>query len=152
MKLSTFGRIASHVARSSFVLAAIAPFASAQVSVSTLVDTPQASDHFSRAMAWIGDVNGDGTRDLAVGCIDAPNNFSRVKIRSGKNLSVTLADMKGDDSFPDFDDAFGTVIADVGDLDGNGKREYLIGAPDAQVSSMPNAGRVYVREAGTNYS
>lgn len=152
MKLSTFVRIASQVARSSFVLVAAMPFASAQVHISTLADTPQSSDHFGRSLAWIGDVNNDGTRDLAVGCIDAENNFSRVKIRSGKNLTVTLADMKGDDSFPDFDDAFGFVIVDAGDLNGNGKREYLVGAPEAQVSSMPSAGRVYVREAGTNYS
>lgn len=41
-------------------------------------------------------------------------------------------------------DTFGSAVAGVGDLDGDGLDDFLIGAPTANVASMANAGAAYL--------
>ncbi len=95
-------------------------------------------DRFGSAVADIGDVNGDGIPDLAVG---TPNNddgadnagaiwilFMRVdgKVETWQKISRKSG---GFDGNLDADDHFGAAITGIGDLDNNGIPDLAVGVP-----------------------
>jgi hypothetical protein len=84
----------------------------------------------------MGDLNGDGCADLAVGSWGASTD---VFLYSGKD--GTLIDTIHSGGIPQ--DGFGRSLANAGDLDVDGSPELLVGAP--QDSSLFNlGGSVYV--------
>jgi len=111
-------------------------------------------DQFGWSLADVGDRDGDGKADLLVG---APTGMSflpekqgrpgRVYLLSGADLSV-LAAYTGQN----VDDQFGMSLASIGDLDGDGLGEILIGAPsnDAEQTkpghSLVVSGRAFAVE------
>lgn len=89
-------------------------------------------DFFGNSLANVGDLNADGVTDLAVGAYDGGvgqfhilylNADGTVKARStiGNNQN-------GGPQLP-FGGAFGTSIANLGDLNGDGVIELAVGAP-----------------------
>jgi hypothetical protein len=78
-----------------------------------------------------GDVDADGIPDVIAGAPPANTAF----IYSGRDGSV-LRVLEGEDP----NDAFGRKVADVGDLDGDGHAEVLVGAPGVGEGK----GRAYV--------
>jgi len=90
-------------------------------------------DQFGWALADVGDRDGDGRDELLVG---APAAISVHRTETlGRTGSVHL--YSGRDRTPlaafsglAVDDQFGASLADVGDLDGDGLSEVLIGAPE----------------------
>lgn len=96
-------------------------------------------DGFGRSITAIGDLDGDGIVDLAIGASNGipPGGLrfagavyvaflnangtvkSTTKIASGLNGGPTLAQ----------DDVFGASVAALGDLDGDGIEDLLVGAP-----------------------
>lgn len=98
------------------------------------------SDGFGYAVANLGDVNEDGIPDLAVG---APfedslgNDAGRVFVVSGADGSTVLHSFLGERA----SDNFGTSVAALGDVTGDGRAELIVGAANAGASA---GGRAYV--------
>ncbi len=110
-------------------------------------------DRFGSSVASLGDLNGDGVTDLAVGAYsDDTNGSSRgavhvllmsetgtvkssVKIASGMNGGPTLANT----------DLFGVSVASLGDLDGDGVTDLVVGARGDDTGGT-DRGAVYVMQ------
>ena len=77
---------------------------------------------FGTAAAGLGDVNGDGVRDLAVSALGQ----AKVFVHSGADLAVirTITDPDGP-----ADLRFGLAVAAVGDQDGDGVGDIAVGSP-----------------------
>ena len=75
----------------------------------------------SNSVAALDDVDGDGTDDLVVGAPGA----NRVYVFSGKDGRVLLLLEHGAGR-----DAFGRAVAGGGDVDGDGRADTVIGAPN----------------------
>ncbi|HEX5010186.1 MAG TPA: FG-GAP-like repeat-containing protein [Planctomycetota bacterium] len=86
-----------------------------------IVNGSVAGAAFGASIARLGDVNGDGKPDVAVG---ASGNGGSVRVLSGANWSTlyTLA-------APKSGTGYGTVVAQVGDVNGDGVPDLGIGEP-----------------------
>ena len=113
-----------------------------------------AGDNFGAGLAGIGDLNGDGVPDLAVG---APGDDNGDNINQG---AVWILFMRRDglvDGYQkisedeggfagnlDFDDSFGSSVASIGDLDGDGVTDLAVGAPYDDDGDGENLGAVWI--------
>jgi len=110
------------------------------------------NDRFGGAVANIGDLDGDGVTDLAVGAIqddDGANNAGAVwilfmradgSVASNRKISDTRGGFEGD---LDSDDHFGSAVAGIGDLDNDGIPDIAVGA-DQDDDGGPDRGAVWV--------
>jgi hypothetical protein len=99
-----------------------------------------AFEHLSAGLAGPGDVDGEGTPDVAVG---SPRQFTeggakgQVQILAGDDGALVAA-------FPGTQelDAFGQAVAAAGDTDGDGFADLLVGSPAPQTQQ---AGAAFVK-------
>jgi hypothetical protein len=114
----------------------------------------QSSDVFGRSVAGVGDIDGDGIPDLAVGAAQDSDPFTE----SGSVLLIALnadGSLKSSRKLADgrnglslgliADDRFGEGIDLIGDTDGDGLLELAVGAPRADRSGS-NTGSIYLLE------
>ncbi len=80
-------------------------------------------DQFGISVAGVGDLNGDGRGDLAVGASDAIG-FGKVRVISGAT-GGTLFDVPG----LAVNGGFGTSVAPAGDVNDDGTPDLIIGSP-----------------------
>jgi len=121
-------------------------FSGADASLLRTLDLPfpQFGAHLGSAVGAAGDVNGDGASDLLVG---APGRTvaggvqGQAFVFSGTDASVLLT---LDTPTPDSSADFGDVVAGIGDVDGDGAPDFLVGAPSHDVGGRVRQGRAFV--------
>lgn len=112
-------------------------------------------DDFGSAVAGIGDWDGDGVNDIAVGNIDhvSPTTEDGVWIlnmrtnNSVKSFTRVLPSQLFGDyaSLSDWGKGyFGEVLASYPDRDGDGKRELIVGLPTEPACPLPYGGAVWI--------
>jgi hypothetical protein len=89
------------------------------------------NDQFGWSVAYVGDVNGDGYGDIAVGARMHGSGLKaaagRVYLFFGGPTMDTISDGHWDGEAKD--DWFGNSVAGPGDMDGGGRSDILVGAP-----------------------
>ena len=107
---------------------------------------------FGREVANIGDVNGDGIDDLAAGTILDPgggNARGAVHImfldRDG-SVKETVEIDDTTENGPELDDTdrFGSSIDQIGDIDGNGVNDLVVGAYRDDGTETSNSGSAFI--------
>jgi len=115
------------------------------------------SDGLGMGMAAIGDMDGDGYGDFAVGAPFAPQNATGEEAPWA--VYVFTGPMTGDASVttaeawfpaPDPTDLTGWRLGSPGDITGDGVVDLLVASPMASVSPGDNAGKVYLVEGRFN--
>jgi hypothetical protein len=111
-------------------------------------------DHFGASVAGLGDVNGDGVPDLAVGTPQPgggvfpgfvyPPGLGGAQVFSGSSGLVLFA-LAGST----VGERFGWSVADIGDVDADGVSEFAIGAPGPQGFTPGPPGTVTVFSGAT---
>ena len=112
-----------------------------------------AGDRFGLSVAWMGDLDGDGGAEIAIG---APNS-AFVYVASAPASEPAPAPANPDmrlvstsmingtaitSGAPGGDNTFGIASATLGDLDGDGVAEFAVGAPGS--SACACTGEVYI--------
>ncbi len=112
-----------------------------------------AGDSFGGSLAPAGDINGDGFADVVVGAYlvgPAPNDNGAVSYYLGNaSRAETSAGTITGEPIPNPDDQFGRAVGGVGDVDGDGLDDTVVGATRHDVCVTPtrfcfDAGRAYV--------
>jgi FG-GAP repeat protein len=103
-------------------------------------------DRFGTSVCSAGDVTGDGVNDIAVGAtLEYSNSFfpaGLVRVSSGADGSYVYSAIgSGTGSL------FGAVVVDLGDVDGDTRRDLLVGSPGANEAIVVSRGR----SVGTPY-
>ncbi|MCO4747430.1 MAG: FG-GAP repeat protein [Proteobacteria bacterium] len=90
----------------------------------------------------LGDFDGDGELDIAVGAPEADSRTGAVYVFFGPLASADTDEADATFRGAAQGDRFGATLAFI-DIDDDGADELLIAAPDAEIDSVENAGAVY---------
>jgi Ca2+-binding RTX toxin-like protein len=94
---------------------------------------------FGYSLAPIGDLDGDGISDLAVGAPLDGNNYGGHVYLLMLNADGTAKNLT---TINPVEDRFGTSLAALGDLDGDGVNDLAVGAPDFDVNGGVTRGGI----------
>ena len=124
------------------------------------IDSPDvmiksASSGFGKALAVIKDLNSDGFGDIVIGAPNAVVNGNRdtgsiYLVKGGIGLRTVNADTPSSNLIVRIDgaalfDRFGVSIYPTGDIDGDQKPDFAVGAPMADLDAFRQlAGKVYL--------
>ncbi|MBH8558496.1 FG-GAP-like repeat-containing protein [Hymenobacter negativus] len=111
----------------------------------TTLSGASAGDTFATSVALVGDLNGDGYADLAVGAPGYSGGAGAVYLYRGSSTglattAVTVLQGSGTD-------ANGTSVAGAGDFNGDGYADLLAGAP----GYASNAGVAFIYAGGPSF-
>lgn len=109
------------------------------------VEGAAANDVLGYSVRAVGDVDGDGKTDFVAGAPGVtPNPTGTVLVCSGGSGAVLYTK-----SSPTPSDLLGVSVAGAGDLDGDGRPDFMAGAPRANGGNLFQSGRVYVWSGAT---
>ncbi len=137
--------IVTVVLTSALLIANRAPSA-ASVSSRVLIDPAgeYTGDEFGCSVAWVGDVNGDGYDDLLIGAFRYPEiqSHGQAYLYFGGPTLDSVADLvipapAGNVGW------FGVSVASAGDFNGDGYRDFIIGAQQSG-----NEGKAFIYYGG----
>ncbi len=97
-----------------------------------------AGGQLGRSVAGAGDVNGDGKADFIIGAPRADALNGSAFVYSGLDGSL-LYQKNGDD-----DDDLGNSVSGAGDVNGDGKADFIVGADATNPGGLLNAGSAFV--------
>jgi len=126
-------------------------------------------DHFGKSIANIGDLNGDGVDDIAVGAhyddMDENDNASGGANRGAIHImfmntdgsidsTVEINDSTANGPVLQNQDKFGLSVANIGDLNNDGVNDIVVGASEADCVACTgtNSGAVYIMFMNTDGS
>jgi hypothetical protein len=108
------------------------------------IDGPNQNDQFGFSVASIGDLDGDGVRDILAG---SPNHDGPPGSNSGAVFVISGA--TGGPIFDTFGSmaqaTYGTAVAAVGDVDGDLFPDFVAGAPTTNQMTFEKGGQILVR-------
>ena len=96
-----------------------------------------AGDQIGRSLSGAGDFNGDGNLDIVIGSEHANSDSGLVMIVDGTGSTITT--FTGENA----DDAAGRWVSTIGDINGDGASEVLVGAKLADANGV-DSGATYV--------
>lgn len=102
------------------------------------------ADWFGYSVAGVGDVDGDGHADFIVGTPSPGTGAGSSYVYSGATGAL-IYQKDGIDA----GDSFGQSVAGGEDVDGDGRDDFIIGAPNANPNGISNAGSAYVYSGAT---
>ena len=104
-------------------------------------------DHFGWSVAGLPDVDNDQLPDFAVSAVDDDNQAASagtVRVFSGAT-GLALYTLEG----TRLNELFGSALAGMPDIDGDGLGELIVGAPFANTLNPTEAGEVFVYSGAT---
>jgi len=118
------------------------------------LDGSAAGDNAGYSVSDIGDINGDGVDDIAIGAINADPTFGNdgsVYVVFGRDTAldgifpavISLSALDGSDGFrldgAQFYDRIGVALSRAGDINGDGLEDMAVGAPGADQGDLGTA-------------
>ncbi|HBF22457.1 MAG TPA: hypothetical protein DDW23_01460, partial [Planctomycetes bacterium] len=106
-------------------------------------------DHFGYAISPMGDIDGDGWRDWAIGAPGAENTAGAkdagfARVYSGRN-GRAIYEFEGGNAY----DHMGAAIASPRDVDGDGFHDILVAADWMDANGLHNSGSVFLFSGAT---
>ena len=109
-------------------------------------DGAGAGDELGESVTGLGDVDGDGFSDVAAGARNADSNgvdAGAVHVMSGRTATLIHV-LTGETA----DDAFGSSVSEIGDVNLDGLADLIVGAPTHDGGAV-DSGCAYVIDGGS---
>lgn len=108
-----------------------------------------AGQQWGQSVSGAGDVNGDGRADFLVGSIwtnpGGLTSAGSVFVYSGANGTL-LQQLDGKVEYENF----GYTVSAIGDINGNGRSDFIVGGPNASPGGRLYAGTAYLYGSGSS--